>query len=137
MSLHTFVDASGDSNGAVVYARGTYKDSSVFSYVEAAKTRVAPGISTSIPRLEIMNADVEVRLTNFERPRNPFSVYILVGRRKRYLVDSREKLRVQPFRSEKNWRNTKQHKPRPVEARTYKSEAGRLPQQKTEDSRPS
>ena len=63
MSLHTFVDASQDAYGAVVYARCTYKDGSVSSNMVAAKTRVAPSISTSIPRLELMAAVVGVRLT--------------------------------------------------------------------------
>ena len=63
MSLHTFVDASQDAYGAVVYARCTYKDGSVSSNMVAAKNRVAPSISTSIPRLELMAAVVGVRLT--------------------------------------------------------------------------
>lgn len=63
MSLHTFVDASTDAYGAVVYARCTYKDGFSSSNIIAAKTRVAPSISTSIPRLELMAAIVGVRLT--------------------------------------------------------------------------
>ena len=62
MSLHTFVDASQDAYGAVVYARCTYKDGSVLSNMVAAKTRVAPSISASIPRLELMPTVVGVRL---------------------------------------------------------------------------
>ena len=53
MSLHTFLDASQDAYGAVVYAGCTYNDGSVSSNMVAAKTRVAPSISTSIPRLEL------------------------------------------------------------------------------------
>ena len=63
MSLHTFVDASQDAYGAVMYARCTYKDGSVWSNMVAAKTRVASSISISIPRLELMAAVVGVGLT--------------------------------------------------------------------------
>ena len=49
MSLHTFVYASLDAYGAVVYARCTYKDGSFSSKAVAVKTRVAPSMSTSIP----------------------------------------------------------------------------------------
>ena len=63
MSLHTFVDASENAYGAVVYARSTYEDGSVSSRIVAAKTRVSPITATSIPRLELMGAIVGVRLT--------------------------------------------------------------------------
>ena len=63
VSLHTFVDASELAYGAVVYARSTYEDGSVFSEIVAAKSRVAPSIATSIPRLELMGAVIGMRLT--------------------------------------------------------------------------
>ncbi|MCG8047834.1 MAG: hypothetical protein N0E48_19785, partial [Candidatus Thiodiazotropha endolucinida] len=63
MSLHTFVDSSEDAYGAVVYARCKQKDGTISSNIVAAKTRVAPTMSTSIPRLELMAAVVGVRLT--------------------------------------------------------------------------
>ena len=62
ISLHTFVDASHDAYRAVVYARCTYTDGSVSSNLVAAKTRVAPSISTSIPRLELIVAVIGVKL---------------------------------------------------------------------------
>lgn len=62
MQLHTFVDASEHAYGAVVYARYTYQDGSISSNIVAAKTRVAPSISTSIPRLELMGAIIGIRL---------------------------------------------------------------------------
>ena len=62
MSLHTFVDASQDAYGAVVYARCIYTDGSVSSHLVAAKTRVVPSVSTSIQRLELMAAVIGVRL---------------------------------------------------------------------------
>ena len=63
ISLHTFVNASENAYGAVVYTRYRYKDDSLLTNIVAAKTRVAPNIATSIPRLELMGAVVGVRLT--------------------------------------------------------------------------
>ncbi|MCG7868682.1 MAG: hypothetical protein JAY74_20210, partial [Candidatus Thiodiazotropha taylori] len=62
IALHTFVDASENAYGAVVYARYSYEDGSLSSNIVAAKTRVAPTIATSIPRLELMGAVVGVRM---------------------------------------------------------------------------
>lgn len=62
ITLHTFVDASENAYGAVVYARSVYEDDSVSSTIVAAKSRVAPNTATSIPRLELMAAIVGVRL---------------------------------------------------------------------------
>ena len=53
-TLHTFVDASQDAYGAVVYSRATYKSGAVSIRFVAAKSRVAPLAATSIPRLELM-----------------------------------------------------------------------------------
>ena len=64
MSLHTFVDASESAYGAVVYARCTYEDGTVSTNIVAAKTWVSPNIATSIPRLELMDAIVGVRLVS-------------------------------------------------------------------------
>ena len=62
LALHTFVDASENAYGAVVYARYSYEDGSLSSNIVAAKTRVAPTNATSIPRLELMGAVVGVRM---------------------------------------------------------------------------
>ena len=62
LSLHTFVDSSESAFGAVVYARYSYRDSLISTNIIAAKTKVAPSIATSIPRLELMGAVVGVRL---------------------------------------------------------------------------
>ena len=64
LSLHTFVDASENAYGAVVYARYIYRYGSVSTNIVAAKTSVAPNITTNIPRLELMGAVVGARLTN-------------------------------------------------------------------------
>ena len=62
-TLHTFVDASQDAYGAVVYLRVTYDSGSLSSQLVAAKTRVALLAATSIPRLELMTAILGLRLT--------------------------------------------------------------------------
>lgn len=54
VNLHTFVDAS----------EGAYGAGSVSTNIVAAKTRVAPSVATSIPRLEFMAAVIGVRLTS-------------------------------------------------------------------------
>ncbi|KAK3102963.1 hypothetical protein FSP39_015321 [Pinctada imbricata] len=62
-SFHTFVYASQDVYGAVVYARYEYSDSSVSTRMIAAKGRVAPLKSISIPRMELLGAILGLRLT--------------------------------------------------------------------------
>ena len=62
MLLHTFVDAFENSYGEVVFARCTYEDGFSSSEIVAVKSRVAPCIATSIPRLELMGAVIGVRL---------------------------------------------------------------------------
>ena len=62
LSLHTFVDSSESAYGAVVYARYDYQDGSISANIIAAKTKIAPSLAMSIPRLELMGAVVGVRL---------------------------------------------------------------------------
>ena len=61
---YTFVDVSESAYGAVVYARSTYENGSFSSNIVAAKSCVAPNTATSIPRLELMDAVIGVRLTS-------------------------------------------------------------------------
>ena len=61
-TLHTFVDASKDAYGAVVYSRATYKSGAVSIRFVAAKSRVAPLAATSIPLLELMAAVLGLRM---------------------------------------------------------------------------
>ena len=61
-TLHTFVEASQDAYGAVVYSRSTYKSGAVSKRFVAAKSRVAPLAGTSIPRLELMAAVLGLRM---------------------------------------------------------------------------
>ena len=62
-SLHTFVDASENAYGAVIFARCQNSDGTFSTNIVAAKTGASPNIATSIPRLELMGAVVGVRLT--------------------------------------------------------------------------
>ncbi|CAG2208607.1 unnamed protein product [Mytilus edulis] len=55
-SLHTFSDASQEAYGSVIYARHEYKSGMISTRFIAAKSRVAPLTSVSIPRLELMAA---------------------------------------------------------------------------------
>ena len=64
ISRHTFVDALEVAYGAVVYVTYTYKDGSISSNIVAVKTRVAPAIATSIPRLDLMGAVIGARVTS-------------------------------------------------------------------------
>ena len=62
-TLYTFVDASQDAYGAVVYSRATYKSGAVSIRFVAAKSRVVPLAATRIPRLELMTAILGLRMT--------------------------------------------------------------------------
>lgn len=62
-TLHTFVDASQDAYGAVIYSRVVYESGSVSTRLVAAKSKVAPLTTTSIPRLELLAAVLGLRLT--------------------------------------------------------------------------
>ena len=61
-TLHTFVDASQDANGAVAYSRATNKSGAVSIRFVAAKSRVVPLAAISIPRLELMTAVLGLRM---------------------------------------------------------------------------
>ena len=63
-TIHTFVDASQDAYGAVVYARCAYSDGTVSRRIIASKAKVAPLATVSIPRLELMAAVLGLRLTS-------------------------------------------------------------------------
>ena len=65
-TLHVFCDASKDAYGTVAYARFQYSDTNEVSLV-AARTRVAPLRTISIPRLELMAAVNGIRLAQVLR----------------------------------------------------------------------
>ena len=62
VSLHTFVDASQDAYGAVVYFRVVYQDGEISVQFVASKTKVAPLQTISIPRLELMGVSLGNKL---------------------------------------------------------------------------
>ncbi len=62
MILHTFVDASLEAYGSVVYAVCMYSSGCKSSRIIAAKGHVAPLEEISIPRLELMAAILGLRL---------------------------------------------------------------------------
>ena len=62
VQLHAFCDASEDAYGAVIYLRMNYSSGKISTQLVAAKTKVAPIKSTSIPRMELMGAVLAVRL---------------------------------------------------------------------------
>ena len=64
ISLHTFVDASQSAYGGVVYVRSEYDNGTVSVTLAAAKTKVAPLQSISIPRLELMGAHLGSKLAH-------------------------------------------------------------------------
>jgi len=64
ISLHAFCDASELAYGTAIYATTSYDNGKTISKLIASKTRVAPLISTSIPRLELMAAVLCINLVN-------------------------------------------------------------------------
>ena len=61
--IHAFSDASEKAYAAAVYARYEYIDGSFSSRLVAAKTRLAPLKTISVPRLELMSAVISLRLS--------------------------------------------------------------------------
>ena len=56
MQLHGFADASETGYGAVVYARILHQDATITVTLVAAKARVAPKKSVTMPRLELLGS---------------------------------------------------------------------------------
>ena len=61
-TLHVFVDASTEANGAACYLRSMNNNQPVIVCLVAAKSKVAPIAATSIPRLELMAAVLGLKL---------------------------------------------------------------------------
>ena len=62
VQFHEFSDASGHAYAAVVYVRYCYEDGRIDVRIVAARTKVAPLIKQSIPRLELLGALLLARL---------------------------------------------------------------------------
>jgi len=63
MTLHTFVDASQEAYGCVIYSRTAYADKTTSVRIVIAKSRVAPLRQVSIPRLELLAAVLGMQVT--------------------------------------------------------------------------
>ena len=63
LSIHTFSDASENAYTAVVYARHVYEDGNITTRLIMSKSRLAPLKAVSIPRLELLEALIGLRLT--------------------------------------------------------------------------
>ena len=61
-SLHVFADASEMAYGAVTYARCEYEDGGISVRIVGSKSRVAPLVATSMPRLELLGAQIALKL---------------------------------------------------------------------------
>ncbi len=64
VQLHCFSDASEKAYAAAIYLRSQYSNGNVDVNLVAAKTRVAPLKKQSVPRLELLGANILVRLSN-------------------------------------------------------------------------
>ncbi len=62
VQLHMFADASGEAYAAVAYLRCEYDSSPISVRLVSAKAHVAPRGRTSIPRLELLAAELSVKL---------------------------------------------------------------------------
>ena len=63
LSVHTFSDASENSNTAVVYARHVYEDGNITARLIMSKSTLEPLKAVIIPRLELLGALIGLRLT--------------------------------------------------------------------------
>ncbi|XP_003382323.1 conserved hypothetical protein, partial [Trichinella spiralis] len=66
-ALHAFGDASETAYGAVVYLVVTEEDHSTISNLVMAKSPVAPLKKMTLPRLELMAAQMAAKLITFVR----------------------------------------------------------------------
>lgn len=62
MDLHRFSDASRVAYAAVVYIRTVDSEGNIHVNLVTAKTKVAPTMQVSIPRLELMGAVLLAKL---------------------------------------------------------------------------
>ncbi|GFV11462.1 integrase catalytic domain-containing protein [Trichonephila clavipes] len=62
-AIHTFVDGSKDAYTAITFLR-LGKNDQIEVFLLAEKSRVAPLISATIPRMELLAAVIGAKLTN-------------------------------------------------------------------------
>ena len=91
VTLHTFVDASENAYGVVVYTRHSYQDGSFSTYIVAAKTQVSPSKALSITSSQVDGCCLGYATNNTNIKRYEVeheSVDLLVGQFGCALVDS-------------------------------------------------
>ena len=81
VTIHTFSDASEKFHTMALYVRHEYEDGKVSKRLVTAKSRLGPLKVTSIPRLELMGALADLRLTlricaALEIPRNKATFWV-------------------------------------------------------------
>ncbi|XP_003369211.1 Pao retrotransposon peptidase family protein [Trichinella spiralis] len=84
VELHAFGDASETAYGAVVYVVVKKKYHSSISNVVMAKSRVAPLKKMTLPRLELMAAQMAAKLITFDR-----QIDLLDGQQDHFMLDKR------------------------------------------------
>jgi len=62
--LHGFSDTSEHAFAAVIYLRTVYNNGNISIHLVASKARVAPMMKQTIPRLELLGANILARLFN-------------------------------------------------------------------------
>lgn len=67
LQLHVFADASEEAYGAVAYIRAENEDGSIVVNILTAKSRVVPLQKPTIPRLELLAAEMASRLAAYVR----------------------------------------------------------------------
>ncbi|XP_003368645.1 Pao retrotransposon peptidase superfamily [Trichinella spiralis] len=92
IELHAFGDASETAYGAVVYIVVKKEDYSSISNVVMAKSRVAPLKKMTLPRLELMAAQMAAKLMTFDRP-----IDLLDGQQDYFILDKKHIKKMETF----------------------------------------
>ncbi|KRX31453.1 hypothetical protein T05_8887, partial [Trichinella murrelli] len=92
IELHAFGDASETAYGAVVYIVVKKEDYSSISNVVMAKSRVAPLKKMTLPRLELMAAQMAAKLMTFDR-----QIDLLDGQQDYFILDKKHIKKMETF----------------------------------------